>query len=43
MASWGKNKIRSCGKKIIRGKKKEENYYYIKKGEKGLENASFGL
>ena len=40
MASRGKNEIRSKGKKMKKGKeKKEENY--IKKGGKGLKNASF--
>ena len=40
MASWGKNKNQELGKKYEKGEtKKEENY--IKKGEKGLKNASF--
>ena len=39
MASRGKNKIRIKGKDEKGERKKEENY--IKKGEKGLINASF--
>ena len=41
MVGWGKKwKWRVRGKNEKRDRKREENY--IKKGEKGLKNASFG-
>ena len=40
MAGWGKNENEELGKKNKKGeRKREENY--MKKGEKGLKNASF--